>query len=237
MIPIPEDSFTASDGVIIPSERGWFSSMRLPSGSAMKRTFLPSCRSAWRWAWKVLKPRVSLQDIDVSRRSLVDMLSSVVIEDQGRTGIPNYIDAISKDLKQADRRAVLGFTGKNLEAARFLLREAELDPTSRGQRLRRQGESIIATILKLRMAPPEGEGIDLDNGLAVCGIPRDRQVYLRSFGDDVKAALLPYEREQKGRREHRVAGLVPIVRRLALDPTAAAPAGSPGHGGPERARS
>ena len=167
-----------------------------------EKDFSAGYAAAWRWAWDTLRPRVTPHDIDLARRSLVDMLSSVVVETHGRAGIPNYIDAISKDMKHADRRAVFGFCGKNLEAARCLLREAELEHTARGQRMRRQAELMIASFLKLRMVPPEGEGFDLDSGQAVCALPRDAQVYLRSFGDDVKALLAAYQREKQGGREH-----------------------------------
>jgi len=113
----------------------------------------------------------------------------------------HYVDALSKDLARADRKAVMGFTGKNLEAANFLLQEAALDDGLRGRRLRHSGEAIIASFLRLNMSPPAAEGFNLDDGRPVCAIG-NREVFLRSFGDDVKALLKAYERERRLGRHH-----------------------------------
>ena len=80
-------------------------------------------------------------------------------EKGARSGIPNYVDAVSKDLARADRKAVMGFTGKNLEAANYLLREAALDESPRGRQLRRFGEAIVDSFLRLNMSPPVGRRI------------------------------------------------------------------------------
>ena len=95
----------------------------------------------------------------------------------------------------------MGFTGKNLEAACFLLREADLDPTQRGERLRRQAEAIIDSFLRLHVSPPAGEGFSLDDGRPVCAIG-NREVFLRSFGDDIKALLRAYRHERTLGRDH-----------------------------------
>jgi hypothetical protein len=97
---------------------------------------------------------------------------------------------------------VLGFCGKSLEVANYLLQEAAADPGPRGAELRRQGEAIVAAFLKLKMSPPAGEGFHLDTGQPVLAIPHHGQVYLRSFGDDVKALLKAYQREKKLGRDH-----------------------------------
>ena len=165
-----------------------------------ENAFPAGYHAAWRWAWNTLRPKVVHHDIDQARRSLVDMISSVVVQATGGTGIPNYIDAIDKNLDRADRRAVLGFCGKNLEAARCLLREAELDRTPRGEVLRHQAESIIASFLKLKMAPPEGEGFQLESGKPVCACRASAKVYLRSFGDDILSLLRAYQRERNAGR-------------------------------------
>ncbi len=158
-------------------------------------------RQAWRWAWRTLQPRVTPQDIGAARRSIVDVLSGCVVERDGRAGIPNAVDSISKDLARADRKAVLGFTGKNLEAACLLLRAADIDLTQRGERLRRQGEDIIGSFLRLQVSPPAGEGFSLDDGRPVCAIG-NREVFLRSFGDDIKALLRAYRHERTLGRAH-----------------------------------
>ena len=78
---------------------------------------------------------------------------------------------MSKDLARADRKEVMGFTGKNLEAADYLLQEAALDE-SRGRQLRRSGEAILASFLRLNMSPPVAEGFNLDDGRPVRAIHR-----------------------------------------------------------------
>ncbi len=153
--------------------------------------FPAAMKAAWRWSWRALRPAVVEHDLAAARRSLANALSSVVVSVHGRTGIPNFIEATTQDVERADRRAVLGFTGKNLEAAQVLLREAKLDGGPRGQMLRSQAESIIDTFLKLQVSPPGGEGFDLDTGQAVSALGGD-EVYLRSFGDDVKSLLAAY---------------------------------------------
>jgi hypothetical protein len=164
-------------------------------------SFPASYAAVWRWAWDTLQPTVTPQDIAAARSSIVDVLARCVVQKDGRTGIPNYVDAITKDMAHADDKAVMGFTGKCLEAANFMLQEADLDKGPRGNCLRRQGEAIIASFLRLKMSPPEGEGFSLKDGHPVCTIG-NREVFLRSFGDDLKALLKAYKREQKQGREH-----------------------------------
>ena len=96
----------------------------------------------------------------------------------------------------------MGFTGKNLEAANYLLREAALDESPRGRQLRRFGEAIVAdSFLRLNMSPPVAEGFNLYDGRPVCAIGGS-EVFLRSFGDDIKALLKAYERERRLGHDH-----------------------------------
>lgn len=168
---------------------------------ANNESFPQSYRAAWRWAWDALKPQVATQDIAVVRRSIVDVLSQCVVEKAGRTGIPNYLDVVTKDLAHADEKAVMGFTGKCLAAAADMLQEAALDKSSRGDRLHEQAEAIIASFLQLKMSPPEGEGFSLKDGRTVCAIG-SQEVFLRSFGDDIAALLKAYQREKVLVRDH-----------------------------------
>src|SRR4029077_2906749 len=96
----------------------------------------------------------------------------------------------------------MGFTGKNLEAAEFLLADAQVDgDTARAARDRELGLAVFRSFLRLRMDPPVGEGFDIKTGEPELAIPRDRRVYLRSFGDDMKATLRAYRRERERERE------------------------------------
>ncbi len=156
---------------------------------------------AWRWAWQMLQPAVTPNDIPAARRAIVDVLARNVTEKDGRTGIPFFVDVLTKTTSPKDQRILLGFCGKNLEAAQFLLREAELDSGPRGERLRRLGESVIASFLRLKVAPPESEGFHLQTGQPLTYLGRP-EVFLRSFGDDLKSLLKAYQREKQLGRDH-----------------------------------
>ncbi|MBN1488658.1 MAG: hypothetical protein JXA69_01970 [Phycisphaerae bacterium] len=159
-------------------------------------------QAAWRWAWNSLKPAVVPVDTDTARRSLIDALASCVVQKDGRTGIPNFVDSMSKDLERADRKAIMGFTGKNLESAYFMLREASLPgDRERSQHLRKLAEQIIDSFVRLKIDPPAGEGFNLDDGRPKNAL-WDEQIYLRSFGDDIKILLKAYQHERKEGREH-----------------------------------
>jgi hypothetical protein len=167
--------------------------------------FSKSMASAWRWAWQALHPQVNPHDIELTRRVVVDALASNVVEVADRAGIPNAVPAVSDDHAAPCAWTVMGFTGKAIEAAEFMLAESLLDNTERGTQLRRQAERIIASFLRLRMAPPEAEGFFIETGqptTALAHLPHHPEIYLRSFGDDVKALLRAYERERRHNRDH-----------------------------------
>lgn len=162
------------------------------------------CRNTWRWAWQTLKPQVNAHDIPTARARIVDALAANVVETGDRAGIPNAISAVPGS-EHADSKTVMGFTGKALESAEFMLAEARLDDTARGAELRRKAEKIIASFLRLKMAPPEGEGFVIATGqptTALSHVPGHPEVYLRSFGDDIKALLRAYRQEQQAGRSH-----------------------------------
>ncbi len=163
--------------------------------------FVDAYPRAWRRAWEALRPEPASVDLTSARRAIVDVLAHNVIEKEGRAGIPNYLDVLVKSTPPEGQNMVLGFTGKNLEAAQFLLREAEMDTGSRGLKLRGMAETMITSFLSLKVAPPEGEGFHLGTGRPVCALGRP-EVYLRSFGDDLKALLKAYQREKRSGREH-----------------------------------
>jgi hypothetical protein len=86
----------------------------------------------------------------------------------------------------------MGFTGKNLEAAEFLLADSQIDSDqNRAAKNRKSGLAIFASFIRLRVNPPIGEGFNIDTGDPALAIPRDHCVFLRSFGDDMD---LPLER-------------------------------------------
>jgi hypothetical protein len=160
-------------------------------------------RNAWRWAWAELRPRVARHDIEQVRSSLLDMLAARVMEAPGgRLGIPNYIDAVTGSVSGRPGAAILGFTGKNLESAEFLLADAARGGPA-AERKRRLVEGIFDSFTRLKIDPPEGEGFDLRTGAVALAIPVDKRVYLRSFGDDIKATLRAIQRERRLGRERK----------------------------------
>lgn len=167
--------------------------------------FPAACGDAWRWAWQTLRPKVHRQDIDALRRALVDVLAANVIEVGDRAGIPNACPSAAGSSDPADNKTVLGFTGKGIEVAEMLLAESARDGGQRGVQLREKGERLIASFLRLKVAPPEGEGFFLNSGkptTALGHVPGHTEVYLRSYGDDMKALLRAYERERTAGRDH-----------------------------------
>jgi hypothetical protein len=159
-------------------------------------------RNGWRWAWKVLGPAVYPQDIPLIRQSLIDMLAGRVVQTPSGTGIPNFIAWQGSQAPFFSRAAVMGFTGKNLEAARVLLGDSDRDPSARGEWHRKLALAIIKSFLTLRMNPPVGEGFDLFSGQPVVAIPRDQEVFLRSFGDDFSSLTKAYLTEHREGRDH-----------------------------------
>jgi hypothetical protein len=156
------------------------------------RTFPLYYSGAWRWAWNKLNPDVNFQDIETARRSLVNMLGDNVEYKDGRYGITNFVSSVKGDPWVSDRKCVMGFTGKALETAEFLI-YGSYDGTTAGDLLHyKLGNGIINTFLKLKMNPPVGEGFNLDNGKPALALPRDSVVYLRSFSDDMKALARNY---------------------------------------------
>jgi len=154
-------------------------------------------RNAWRWAYDTLKPPITWQNLPVIQRSIIDVLASQVQAVADRAGIPNFLSAVPDRKLPTDPHAIMGFTGKNLESAEFLLADAQADPDSvRASHDRELGLAIFKSFMQLRMNPPVGEGFDIQTGEPALAIPRDHRVYLRSFADDMKATLRAYRREK-----------------------------------------
>jgi len=164
-------------------------------------TFAQSFRDAWRWAWQTLDPQITPHPIDEVRRCSVDVLAANTVEMDGRTGIPFLTDACTGKQNDSDYKALLGFCGKNLEAAYYLLREAALDPTQRSRELHTRAVAIIETFTQLNIAPPSAEGFYFNTGEPAYALP-DGKVYLRSYGDDIKALLRAYRFEKERGSAH-----------------------------------
>lgn len=125
------------------------------------------------------------------------MLASQVEVRGDRAGIPNAVPSVPDSDRKPDVKAIMGFTGKNLESAEYLLADAEIDSDkNRAARDRKLGLAIFSSFTKLRMNPPAAEGFNIDTGEVALAIPRGHCVFLRSFGDSMKASLRAYRRER-----------------------------------------
>lgn len=161
---------------------------------------------AWRWAWDVLSPQVNPQDIELARESMCGMLADQVETRKGITGLSNMITFEEGFTGQRNDgpfgRTVMGFTGKALESANYLLQASELPGNPRADEFRAKGTAIIRSFLNLKLDPPEGEGFYWQTGKPAPALPRNRPLYIRSFGDDLKALLKAAKREKALGREH-----------------------------------
>jgi hypothetical protein len=99
----------------------------------------------------------------------------------------------------------MGFTGAALQAAGYLLADSLAADNPHGERNRERGEAVVRQFLKLELAPPAGEGFYFDTGKPGVTRPLRRLpepiVFLRSFGDGLKALMETVEREEAAGRE------------------------------------
>ena len=165
-----------------PIKEGLTQDYRVSFRFARDDDFPAFYNNAWRWAWGVLSPKVVPQDIELARRSLVDMLGEQVTKTpDGRTGITNWIDAAPGQQSQRNPNSVMGFTGKTLETADFLLQDSLRDDnTERAARHRRIAEAIFDSYTKLKVDPPRGRGIQSPHWQARFSHP-PRQLCLPAF--------------------------------------------------------
>jgi hypothetical protein len=183
-----------------PIRNGFMQHYRVQFRFSKSESFPAYLKNTWRWAFSTLNPKVTWQNIPAARRSIIDVLASQVQTVDDRAGIPNFVPAVngSDARRTPNSRAIMGFTGKNLEAAEFLLADARIDSDQvRAAKDRKLGLAIFASFVRLKMNPPVGEGFDIQTGAPALAIRRNGCVFLRSFGDDMKATLRAYHRERK----------------------------------------
>ena len=99
-------------------------------------------------------------------------------------------------------KIVIGFCGKNVEVAEQLLLESDRDPSPRGQRMRKLGEMIIESLIRIvPTSPPCGEGFDIRTGKpgAVHG---GTAFTLRSWAEDMRTMMDLIRHERTLGRQH-----------------------------------
>ncbi|MBE0653618.1 MAG: hypothetical protein IH594_07455 [Bacteroidales bacterium] len=170
-----------------------------------EKDFAKFYSETWNWAWNLYDPGIYKHDIAQVKRVLLDMLGKNAISKHGRTGYPQSIMGAKYEPYDYENKATLGFVGKNMEAAYFLLRDGqEREDTETGKNHRKLANDIINTFIKLPVAPPNSEGYDIDDGS-----PRFfgegvgfSTVFLRSYCDDMKSLLKAIKFERQNGREH-----------------------------------
>ncbi|MBN2129242.1 MAG: hypothetical protein JW741_07080, partial [Sedimentisphaerales bacterium] len=160
---------------------------------------------AWRWGWGTLQPQVTLHDIEQVRDSVTKMLGERVEHTEGRAGIPNSMLCAGqeRDFSTVNFEVIMGFTGKNLEAAYYFLKDSYRKDNAYGHAHGRLGTEIIDSFVKsLKVDPPAGEGFQIATGEPALALRRGNVVHLRSFGDGMKAAMRAYLLEEENGVRH-----------------------------------
>jgi hypothetical protein len=164
-------------------------------------SFRDLTRDAWRWAWDTLKPPVTYVDVELVRRVLTDHLVAQAATIDGRTAIPFVLSTVTDQLQWNWTMAAMGFVGKNIECADQLLREGDRDETERGQKMRRIGLAVIASMIQaLPTVPLPATGYDLATGK-----PHDHiwlAPWLRNATEDMRVLMRAYRRERARGRQH-----------------------------------
>ncbi|MEJ7828729.1 MAG: hypothetical protein WKF91_11045 [Segetibacter sp.] len=186
-----------------PIQNGFIQQYKVDFRFANKENEFPVYyRNAWRWAYNILQPKVNYQDIEAARRSLVDMLGDRVQIKNGLSGIAKVMPSIPSTAAP-NRTTTMGFVGKALECANFLLQDADRGQSPLDSLHRQQAINIINSFIKtLSLSPPTGEGFNMDSGIPIMNRPQDGKMYLRIFGDDLKSLLRAIIREKKLGRPH-----------------------------------
>jgi hypothetical protein len=99
-------------------------------------------------------------------------------------------------------KIVIGFCGKNIEAAEQFLLESDRDPGPRGQRMRKLGEMIISSLIRIvPVSPPCGEGFDIRTGKPGA-VHNGTGFSLRSWAEDMRAMVDLIRQERANGRQH-----------------------------------
>jgi hypothetical protein len=157
----------------------------------------------WRRAWRRLEPQASLVDRDEVITACTDVLAGQVRTYNGLTGVPLEVDALTGD-SEPGSPAIMGFVGANTDAGFILLRVGERLGGSTGSEYVALGDKVLDSFVSLLLAPPRGEGFDLQSGRSVTyrSIGRYPAVYARSVADGCAGTLKAWEHEAARGRDH-----------------------------------
>jgi hypothetical protein len=153
----------------------------------------------WRWAWRTLDPLVVPQPIEKIERVLVDRLADQVIVNGDLAGIPFICDATDGRVISQHRKAIMGFCGRNVEAAYYLLHAAQHE-SDRSEQYRALAVKILDAFTRLPTTPPIAEGFDLDDGRPRATV--GETVFLRSLSEGGAYMLRAWQLEQQRGVDH-----------------------------------
>jgi hypothetical protein len=185
-----------------PVKTGFSQSYQVGFRFGKSESFSDMQRDAWRWAWESLNPKITLIDVDVVRRTLLDHLSDRVLTVEDRTGIPFEFDSVTARPSRLADKVIMGFCGKNLEGADQLLLEGDRDSSERGQKMRKQGLAIIDSLIRIvPMSPPGGVGYNIQTGEPAPAnfVPG---FTTRMPAEDLAVLVNTYRREKEAGRDH-----------------------------------
>lgn len=166
-------------------------------------TFAEYYTQVWEKIFGYYNPEVNRQDIEKIKRASVTMLNSQIQHKNGMAYIPNFISkSQKKGEKTTDPQMIMGFTGKALETANFLLYASD-ENFPQKDLYREQAVKLLDYFAdNLPVNPPTAEGFNSNNGELALALPHVGQLFLRSFSDDMKATLRAVKYEREHGREH-----------------------------------
>ena len=147
--------------------------------------------SEYELAFEKLQPQINHQDIELARKTMLEIIPDLLVRKSGKVGLSNWYDATDPTDKLIDNKAVFGFTGKNIEMAYYLLYNSELNSD-----YKKLAYEIINSFLDLKVDPPTGEGYYFEDGKPALAIPDHHHIYLRSYGDGMKILAKAYQLEK-----------------------------------------
>lgn len=99
-------------------------------------------------------------------------------------------------------KIVIGFCGKHVEVAEQLLLESDRDKSPRGQRMRKLGEMIISSLIRIvPVSPPCGEGFDIRTGQPGA-VHTGTAFSLRSWTEDMSTMMDLIRQEKAHGHQH-----------------------------------
>ena len=214
-----------------PYRDGLTQSYRLNYRFGEGENFHDFYKNAWRWGWEIYAPRPDHYDLEVVQRTLADHLTSLIETRPEWSALPFMRSAMDGKVRVESSpvgchtapqycneqpgeyrwsRAIMGFVGKNLEAASEIIYDSYADSTARGEEHRQKATRVIDSFVKkVKVDPPNGSGFNVETGEPSVTNPEGNhvtccsgRVYLREFTEDMRWVLWAYEWEQERGREH-----------------------------------